>query len=85
VRCRREARHVDTDLRDERLRRDVGNTRHRYEELSGLTKGGEAFAHLRVDRSDRAIERVELIEMELQKKLVRPTNVATQRLEDGLA
>ena len=76
-----EARHVDADFGDDNMRGDVAHARHRTHELSGLAKGLEAGTDLLFDRGNGAVQRVDVLEKQLEHEAVMPGDMAAQRVE----
>src|SRR5215471_10987806 len=65
---RGEAAHIDTDLSDEDSRDGVAHAWNGAQEFGGVSKGGESLAAPRLHLSHRPLQRVDLVQMKLQKK-----------------
>ena len=63
-----EPAHVGADLGDDDLGAELADAGDGAQLLDGVTKGGEAGLDLPVDSSDGGIERVDLLQMELEQE-----------------
>jgi hypothetical protein len=77
------AAHVDADLGQNGLSAEVVEARDGPYDLGGLAKGVEIGLHLLVERRDRPIEGVDLLQMELEQEAVVSRQAAPQRLSQA--
>src|SRR4029077_14297303 len=89
----REAAHVAADLGEYGVRRQAANAGDRRQAPDQLAKGWRSVGHLRVhavdlpgdlsiDLPDRPIERIPLLQMQLQQKAVVLAQPAMQRIAE---
>jgi hypothetical protein len=77
-----EARHVDADLGDDDGRGDVADTGDRSQSESGLAKGFEPIADLRVNLGNRRIDGIGLSEVDAQQQALVVRYAAAQGFDE---
>jgi hypothetical protein len=78
---RRERRHVDTRLSQDRLRGAAGDTRHGLRRRGGLGKRHHGFVDPSIQRGDMGVQRLDEGQMLLEQKGV----VRSEAAHEGLA
>ena len=82
---RSEARHVDADLGDDDGCGDLAQPGHGAQQRGGLSKRLEPEAHLLLDLRDGLVQRVDVVQVQLEHEAVMRGDAPAQGLEDVLA
>ncbi len=76
---RREAGHIEADLRDDDAGDDGTDARDGHQSVDSLSKGLEPLLKPPIDGRDRALDRVHLIKMESEQETVIVRHTSTER------
>src|SRR5712691_1917111 len=76
---RRESGHIDADLRDDDAGDDRTDTGDVHQSVDSLSQGFEPLLEPPIDGRDRALDRINLIQMESKQEPVILRHPATQR------
>ena len=80
-----EARHVDADLRHDDLGHEVTDPGHGRQQAGALLDRRQGFSHGGIELAERAFERGDQLEVQLEHRAVMRGDAAAQRLDQGAA